>query len=53
MTGLIVLNLGRNSGRTLLTSAGIPVGVATIVALLSASGFVSPALTLGRSGIGV
>ncbi len=35
MIGLIGLNLVRNRGRTLLTSAGIAIGVATIVALLA------------------
>lgn len=35
MLGLIILNLIRNRGRTLLTAAGIGIGVATIVALLS------------------
>jgi len=33
--GLIVLNLVRNRGRTLLTAAGIAIGVATVVALLA------------------
>ena len=35
MIGLIVLNLVRNRGRTVLTAAGIAIGVATIVALLA------------------
>lgn len=35
MLGLIVLNLVRNRGRTVLTAAGIAIGVATIVALLA------------------
>lgn len=35
MTGLIALNLVRNRGRTVLTAAGIAIGVATIVALLA------------------
>lgn len=35
MIGLIALNLVRNRGRTLLTAAGVAIGVATIVALLS------------------
>lgn len=35
MTGLIALNLIRNRGRTMLTAAGIAIGVATIVALLA------------------
>ena len=35
MAGLIALNLVRNRGRTLLTAAGIGIGVATIVALLA------------------
>lgn len=35
MAGLIGLNLVRNPGRTALTAAGIAIGVATIVALLS------------------
>ncbi len=33
--GLIALNLVRNRGRTVLTAAGIAIGVATIVALLA------------------
>lgn len=35
MIGLIVLNLIRNRGRTVLTAAGVAIGVATIVAMLS------------------
>lgn len=35
MIGLIVLNLVRNGGRTVLTATGIAIGVATIVALLA------------------
>jgi putative ABC transport system permease protein len=35
VTGLIALNLVRNRGRTVLTAAGIAIGVATIVALLA------------------
>lgn len=35
MIGLIVLNLVRNRGRTVLTAAGVAIGVATIVALLA------------------
>jgi putative ABC transport system permease protein len=35
VTGLIVLNLLRNRGRTVLTAVGIAIGVSTIVALLA------------------
>lgn len=35
MIGLIALNMARNRGRTVLTAAGIAIGVATIVALLA------------------
>lgn len=35
MIGLIVLNLVRNRGRTVLTAAGVAIGVGTIVALLA------------------
>jgi putative ABC transport system permease protein len=57
MPGIILTNLRRRPTRTLLTAAGIAVGVATIVALLSftqglrdsASGFVH----LGGSELGV
>jgi putative ABC transport system permease protein len=35
--GLIALNMVRNRGRTVLTAAGIAIGVATIVALLALS----------------
>jgi putative ABC transport system permease protein len=57
MIGLIFTNLSRRLGRTILTSLGVGVGVATIVALLSlstgltqtAAGFVH----LGGSDLGV
>ena len=57
MVELIVNNLVRRSGRTLLTALGVGLGVATIVALLSvsdgltrtAAGFVH----LGGSDLGV
>jgi putative ABC transport system permease protein len=35
LSGLIALNLVRNRGRTMLTAAGIAIGVATVVALLA------------------
>lgn len=57
MTGLIVNNLRRRPGRTLLASLGIGVGVATIVALLSiTSGLKQTAgglIHLGRASFGV
>jgi putative ABC transport system permease protein len=57
MLGLIVTNLSRRRGRTILTAFGVGVGVATIVALLAlstgltqtAAGFVH----LGGSDLGV
>ena len=57
MLGLIVTNLSRRRGRTILTAFGVAVGVATIVALLAlstgltqtAAGFVH----LGGSDLGV
>src|SRR5919201_724416 len=51
MLGIIAANLRRRASRTLLTSMGIAVGVATIVALISvtAGGLVH----LGQADVGI
>ncbi|HEX2703009.1 MAG TPA: hypothetical protein VHM72_06225, partial [Solirubrobacteraceae bacterium] len=57
MLGLILTNLTRRLGRTVLTAFGVGVGVATIVALLSLStGLTNTAaglVHLGGSDLGV
>ena len=57
MLALIYTNLRRRAGRTMLTSFGVAVGVATIVALLSLSAGLTQAaaglVNLGGSDLGV